>query len=242
MLIVIGVFLVWWLVFTLKLVSPLLVPHPGLVAKSMFALLFSAKTYLEIGATLYRFGAGLFLGIFFGLPLGLSMELFSLVYRAVIFWIDFVRSIPATAFIPWSILIFGVGSNSKIFVIALFSGAYFALSTWYGVKAISPGRLQVATLHGFSLWQKIIHVIIPETIAHTVSGLRSAITVALVICVAAEMFVGTKYGLGKVLINSQITYETATLYAWIIMIGLIGLGINKATLILERRYVHWVGK
>jgi len=76
----------------------------------------------------------------------------------------------------------------------------------------------------------------------TVIGLRSAVSFSLVIIIVTEMFIGTDSGLGRKIIDSQITYEIPTMYATILLTGIIGYLFNLLFSVAEKRFLHWSGK
>jgi len=85
-------------------------------------------------------------------------------------------------------------------------------------------------------------VILPESLPNIFSGLRIAVSLALILVAVTEMFMGTKAGLGHVIIESQLVYRIPELYSAIILTGMIGYIINKFVLRAEKRIVHWSGK
>jgi NitT/TauT family transport system permease protein len=92
---------------------------------------------------------------------------------------------------------------------------------------------------GFELFRKVIF---SEALPQIFSGLRVAISLSLIIVIVTEMFIGTNAGLGKRIIDAQLVYQTASMYAAILMTGLIGFVLNKAMMALENKVVHWKGK
>ena len=74
------------------------------------------------------------------------------------------------------------------------------------------------------------------------SGFRVAISLSLIIVIVTEMFIGTEAGLGKRIIDAQLVYQTADMYAAILMTGVIGFILNKIMMLVENKVVHWKGK
>lgn len=93
-----------------------------------------------------------------------------------------------------------------------------------------------------STWQTFVKIIFPEALPHISSGLRQSISFSLIIVVVIEMLVSTQYGLGRRVVDYHLTFEISSMYAVIILIGIIGYSINKVYVLLENKKVHWMGK
>ncbi len=94
-------------------------------------------------------------------------------------------------------------------------------------------------LKGIELFRKVIF---PEALPQIFSGFRVAISLSLIIVIVTEMFIGTNAGLGKRIIDAQLVYQTADMYAAILMTGVVGFLLNKIVMSIENRVVHWKGK
>ncbi len=82
-------------------------------------------------------------------------------------------------------------------------------------------------------------VLIWESLPQTFVGLRSAASLSLVVIVVTEMFIGTNMGLGRKIIDAQLTYEITTMYAVILLTGIIGYTFNMFFLSVEKKVLHW---
>jgi NitT/TauT family transport system permease protein len=85
-------------------------------------------------------------------------------------------------------------------------------------------------------------VLLLESLPQTFIGLRSGISIALVIVIVAEMFIGTEQGLGKRIIDAQQILNVQDMYASILLTGLLGYSLNMLFLAVEKRLIHWSGK
>jgi NitT/TauT family transport system permease protein len=236
------IFCLWQVVSYLKIVSPLFLPQPIDVMLSLYHSLFSGTMFLDIGYTLYRVLVGFAIGTIVGVPLGLLMGYSSKIYNALEFTVEFFRGIPTTALFPLFLLIFGIGDQAKFAVTAWGAGLVILINSMYGVHLGKELRVRVAKtmkIKGFQLFSKVIF---PEALPQIFSGFRVAISLSLVLVIVTEMFIGTDIGLGKRIIDAQLIYQTADMYAAIIMTGVIGFILNKVTMFFENRIVHWKGK
>ncbi|MFZ2299684.1 MAG: ABC transporter permease subunit [Candidatus Moraniibacteriota bacterium] len=196
----------------------------------------------DIWHTLYRVLIGFGIAIIIGVPLGLLMGFSSKVYNALEFTVEFFRGIPTTALFPLFLLVFGIGDEAKFAVTAWGAGLVILINSMYGVHLGKELRVRVAKtmkIKGLKLFGKVVF---PEALPQIFSGFRVAISLSLVLVVVTEMFIGTEAGLGKRIINAQLVYQTADMYAAIIMTGVIGFILNKIMMFTENRVVHWKGK
>ena len=99
-----------------------------------------------------------------------------------------------------------------------------------------------ARVMGASRWQIFKDVLIWESLQPTFVGLRSAVSMALVIVIVAEMFIGSDNGLGHRIIDAQQVLNVKSMYAAILAAGALGYALNILFLVAERRIVHWSGR
>jgi NitT/TauT family transport system permease protein len=85
-------------------------------------------------------------------------------------------------------------------------------------------------------------ILLWESMPHAFVGIKSAVSLSLVIIIVTEMFIGTRSGLGKAIIDAQITYEIKTMYAIILLVGILGYILSAIFTALEKKFFHWSGK
>ena len=134
-------------------------------------------------------------------------------------------------------------SNREMRSIAAF-GAFLIVifNCAYGVINARKQRMAAAKVMGASRWQIFKDVLFWESLQPSFVGLRSAVSMALVIVVVAEMFIGSENGLGHKIIDAQQVMNVRTMYAAIMAAGILGYALNVLFLALERRVVHWSGR
>ena len=226
----------------LALVSPLLLPSLTNVIQRLYSLITSGTITLDLFATMYRWAIGFILGvssgIFFGLLLGISTRL-----RAFFeFPLEFFRSMPITAIFPLFLIVFGIDDPSKIAMAFTPTFLLMVVNTSYGVLLTDPTRRRMATVFGATRSQIFRKIIVMDAMPHVFVGLRLALTQSLIVVVVSEMFIGTDYGLGQRVYDSYLTNSVSTLYALLIVLGVIGYLFNRALLLAEARFVFWSGK
>ena len=177
-----------------------------------------------------------------GVPLGVLLGSNERAYRSVEFLIDFFRSTPSSALIPLFILIFGVSDINKVAIAAFGAFLIVVFNSAYGVINARKQRVMAAKVMGASRWRIFKDVLIWESLQPSFVGLRSAVSMALVIVIVAEMFIGSDNGLGHAIIDAQQILNVKIMYAAILAAGALGYLLNIVFLMLERRIVHWSGR
>jgi len=235
-------FLLWLAAAELQLVDKFFLPGPITTLGELFRLLITGAVIPDLLLTFERVLLAFAIALIIGLPIGLLLGQSEKAYRSSEFIIDFFRSTPATALFPLFLLIFGISDLSKIAVTAFAGALIIIFNTAYGVMHAKKSRLLAAKIMGASRTQIFRSILFWESLPQTFVGLRSAVSISLIIIIITEMFIGTTAGLGRRIIDSQITYEIKTLYATILFAGILGYLLNLIFLTIEKRYLHWSGK
>lgn len=235
----VGLCLIWFLVAVTGLVDRLFVPSPVGVLETGFRLLGTGEFWDSLLATVFRMIAGFLLAAGIGIPLGIVLGHFRTAYRFSEFFIDFARSIPATALFPLFMLVFGIGDKSKIAIIAFACLFVILINSIYGVWNAPKTRILMARTLRASQVQMFSKIILFDALPQIFAGLRNALAIALIMAVVTEMFIGTSSGLGFLVMNAKIAYDTPTMYAVIIMLGALGYLASQCLLLVERRAIHW---
>ena len=232
----------WSLASFARLIDPFFLPDPFTTTGVLLRLVGQGVILPDVWATLVRVFLAFGIAVVIGLPLGLLLGRAERAYRSLEFLIDFFRSTPATALFPMFLLLFGVSDTSKISVAAFSSALIIVFNTAYGVIHGKKSRTFAARLMGASQWQIFRHIAFWESLPQTVIGLRNAVSLSLVVVVVTEMFIGTNAGLGRRIIDAQITYDIAEMYAVILLTGIIGYAFNALFVAVEGRMLHWSGQ
>lgn len=235
---------IWWMITAFRIFSPLLFPRPEDVIATFLQLLIASHNNIwnDLAHTFVRILIGIITGTCVGLPLGLLVGYYPMLRRSCMPWIDFVRSIPVTALLPLFLLLFGLGDSAKIALAGFIVALLLIVHTSYGVIHANPTRLMIANTMSLTPWNIFRHVLFPEALPYIAVGMRLAISFAIIIVIVSEMFVGTRYGLGLRIIESQLVYATSDMYATIIITGMLGYILNRVYIFFEKRTLHWVGK
>lgn len=196
---------------------------------------------VHLGFSLFRVIVGFLLGAAVGIPLGYAMGL-SNWFRG---WFDpiveFMRPVPPLALIPLVIIWFGIGEVGKIFLLFLAALWIMAIAARSGVSGVRITKVHAAYSLGASKWQILRHVIIPNSLPEIFTGARVAMGVCWGTVVAAEL-VAAEEGIGKMITTASKFQSTDIILLGVIIIGIVGFGIDMLMRMAERRLVPWKGK
>ncbi len=239
---VLVLFGVWWLIAVSGLVNSVLLPTPLSTLGTLITGMFTGAMLPDFFATVLRTFSAFLMAAIVGVPIGVALGSSEKFYRSVEFLIDFFRSTPASALIPLFILFFGVSDFSKVVIAAFSALLLIVFNSAYGVINAKQSRILAAKVMGANPWRIFKDVLLLESLPQTFIGLRSGISIALVIVIVAEMFIGTEQGLGKRIIDAQQILNVKDMYASILVTGILGYFLNMLFLLLEKRFIHWSGK
>ncbi|GAA1400288.1 ABC transporter permease [Pseudonocardia kongjuensis] len=227
-----------------------LAPRAGLVddrflppASAMFAALGrllgdGAGLWIPVAQTLQGWALGLGLALVLALPLGILIGSVFLLFMASRSIVEFLRPIPSVALIPLAVLVFGAGLESKVFLAAWAATWPILLQTLYGVRDVDPVATETARSFGVSRRERLLRVTLPSALPYVVTGVRISSAVALILVVTAELVLGAP-GLGQEINIARQSAAVDTMYALIIVTGLIGWGLNAGLARIEARLLAW---
>jgi NitT/TauT family transport system permease protein len=232
----------WQLAISAHWVKPVLLPPPGETLSHLVDVVASGAIAPDLLATLGRTLSAFAIAVAIGVPLGVMLGASEGAYRSVEFVIDFFRSTPSSALIPLFMLIFGITDINKIAIASFGAMLIVLFNSAYGVMNAKKTRVMAAQIMGVSRWHVFKDVLLMESLAQTFVGLRSAVSMALVIVIVAEMFIGSESGLGHRIIDAQQVFNVREMYCSILVTGALGYLLNLAFLLAEKRLIHWSGK
>jgi len=196
-------FIVWDLVVRLGFIKPILLPPPLAALGALVNGLAGGPLLGDFAVTVWRTVQAFLIAAVLGMPLGVLLGSNERAYRSVEFLIDFFRSTPSSALIPLFLMIFGVSDINKVAIAAFGALLIVVFNSAYGVINARKQRVMAARVMGATRWQVFRDVLLWESLQPSFVGLRSAVSMALVIVIVAEMFIGASSGLGNRIINAQ---------------------------------------
>ena len=243
----IGILVAWQVVVATGVVRANLLPSPIQVVLTWIDLIFGssgeAGRYSDVWvrhatASASRVLTGFALAAALGIVLGVLIGLYRPIERLVDPTIQFLRNIPITAWVPFSILFFGIADRPAVFLIAL--GALFptVVNTTHGVKQVNRLLVKAALMMGVNRRQLILRVIVPAALPAIFTGLRLSMGIAWVLVVVAEM-IAVKSGLGYLLFDSYQFFRPDVMIASMLSIGLLGFVSDRIVLAVRDRVLFW---
>ncbi|OYN91106.1 ABC transporter permease [Parenemella sanctibonifatiensis] len=212
-------------------------PLPEVIA-GVVEFWFTGPGAEDLASSMRNVGLGFIIGAAAAVLLGLVIGQLWWVRTALTPGLEFIRAIPATALIPFAMVIFGLGDTMKVIIIAL--GAFFPilLTVIDGARSVSQEAIDTAKAYQINGLSRQLRVIIPSVLPRAVAGIRIAIPLALIVMVTSEM-TGSSVGIGTVLIEAQDSFNQVSVWAVIVLLGLLGMVLNGLFWLVERRILGW---
>ena len=184
------------------------------------------------------FLAGFILALIVGMPLGMLLARIRTLRIGVEPYIMILYATPMVALIPFILSMMGFGFAPKLLVVFLFAVFPVLYNTVEGARSIKPELIEVAKSFRSSEWALWREVMLPYTLPYTMTGVRQAIGRALVGMIAAEFFLSAT-GLGQLIMSASQNFDTGGVFASILIIGLLGIGLTRLGLAIEQHFARW---
>jgi ABC-type nitrate/sulfonate/bicarbonate transport system permease component len=226
----------WWWTSN-NSTSPYFPPLSDIVQAFRDAWLFR-HVPTDAAPSLARMGAGYGIAVVVGISLGMVLGLVPLISRALGPPLEFLRAVPPPVLIPVAILVFGIGNSMKVFVIVAGCIWPILLNTIDGVRGVEPTMLDMSRSYGVSRARHWSRVLLPAALPQVFSGLRAALSIALILMVISEMVASTN-GIGFYVLDAQRTFAIPAMWSGIILLGGLGYTLNWLLMIAERRILRW---
>ena len=227
------------------LTEPLYLPSPEAVVARRWEIASegyqNTPLWEHLGMSLFRVVAGFFFGALIGIPLGYAMGL-SGWFRG---WFDpiveFMRPVPPLALIPLVIIWFGIDEQGKVVLLFLAALWIMTIGARAGVSGVNISKIHAAYSLGASKWQILRYVIVPNSLPEIFTAARVAMGVCWGTVVAAEL-VAAQEGAGMMIIAASRFQLTDIVILGIVLIGIIGYGIDILMRMAENYLVPWKGR
>ncbi len=230
--------LVWQLSSEFGLVDRSMIPPFTKVVAALVHGFVDGGLLPDLEISMTRAGVAFGIAVAVAIPLGLFMGSFRRFEAFIDPLIQTFRQTSALAIYPIFILLLGLGETSKITIICWAAFFPILLNTISGVKQVDRGLIEMARMFGASRTEVFKRVVLPAATPAIFVGLRLSGTISLLLLVAAEM-IGAKKGLGFLIINAQYNFEIPLMFASIVLLAIIGLGVNYSLLVLQGWLCRW---
>ncbi len=223
-----------------------LIPSPYAVAEYMVDFAwggiwddaFSATLHLHLMASAGRVYGGFLLAAMVAVPLGLLIGRTPLIRDLLDPFLQLMRPIPVTAWLPLSMILFGLGARSAFFLV--FLGAFYPilLNTIFGVRGVEARLFEAASMLGCRGNAQFFKVVLPAALPSIFTGLRLGLGLAWFVIVVGEM-TGVPQGLGAVIMDGRTLSRTELVICGMIVIGIAGYLSDRVILALMNRALRW---
>ncbi|HLQ60908.1 MAG TPA: ABC transporter permease [Candidatus Acidoferrales bacterium] len=229
---------VWQLVAMARVMPELFLPGPTDIATAFRSEFKDPDIWLDLATSGQELASGYGLAIAIGLPLGILLGWYRRFNLALDPFISFFYSTPRIALLPLLIIWFGIGIYSKIAVI--FLGAFFpiTINTMAGIRSLDTSLLKAARSFGAGDAQIFRTIALPGSVPFILTGLRLGVGHALIGVVVGEL-VAAQHGIGMRMAIAGETFQTAKVFADLILIAGTGVVLTLILQRLERRFDAW---
>jgi ABC-type nitrate/sulfonate/bicarbonate transport system permease component len=214
----------------------------------MYHLWFSGpagRLFLTTDATdnvvpsLLRMAAGLGISVVAGVARGLALGRSERVVAYVDPAFQFARVIPPPTLVPVFIVLFKLGTSMQIAAIVFSAIWPILLNTTDGARSVDPLQMETAQVFKLSAADRLRKIIFPATLPKIFAGLRLSLSLSLILMVFSELLPGTANGIGFELTDAQSRSDLPTVWAAIVLLGILGYVLNGILLAVERRVLAW---
>jgi NitT/TauT family transport system permease protein len=231
---IVGGIAIWWLLA----LSGLLLPTPPEVVAKAAQLWNAGILQQDILASLARVLTGFLLGSAVAIPVGFLMGWYTVARGLFEPWIQFFRTIPPLALLPLVLVLLGIGEVPKVTVIFLAAFLACVISTYQGVVNVDRTLINAARVLGAKDGAIFLRVVVPASTPFILVGMRVGLGSAWATLVAAELL-AAQSGLGTRMQQAQLYYDIATIFVGIVIIGILGLVMDRLLLIAETKLTGW---
>jgi NitT/TauT family transport system permease protein len=230
--------ILWEVLVRLFSVNPLFLPAPTAIGLEFIEISEKGLLWGPLGESLQALLVGLIVSILVGVPLGILvgasrvLDLISLPYL----WA--LRATPRVAIAPLMVIWVGFGFEAKVWMIFLGAGVIILLITQEGVKTVDESLVRVARSFGASRKDIYLKVVLPYILPYIANAIRNGVGFAIVALLVVEMF-SASGGLGSQVMRASYTYDSPRMFAFVIVLLVISLGLISISRRLEAYVSRW---
>ncbi len=221
-----------------RIVPTFLISDPVAIARKLASWIADGSIFIHLWVTLYETVLGFVLGSVVGIVLGIALGLSRFLSRLLNPFLLVFNALPKPALAPLFILWFGLGAESKVMLAAAIVFFIVFFNTYTGVRETDPDLVDTVRLLGGNRWQVLTRAIVPSAATWIFAGLQIAVPYALIGAIIAEL-IAAKAGLGYLIQVAGAQFDTAGIFAALVVIGLLALVLNVLVAALQRRLERW---
>jgi ABC-type nitrate/sulfonate/bicarbonate transport system permease component len=192
----------------------------------------------DVVPSLLRLAAGYALAVVLAVLVGIPLGLNRTARRAAAPIVEFLRAIPPPALLPLAIVVIGVGNTMKVLIIAFVCLWPVLLNTIDGIRGIDPTLTETTRVYGVHGLTRLRLVVLPAAGPQIFAGMRTSLSLAVIMMVISEMVASTN-GIGFFVLQSQRTFAIPEMWSGILLLGILGYVLNLLFAGVERRVLAW---
>jgi ABC-type nitrate/sulfonate/bicarbonate transport system permease component len=192
----------------------------------------------DVVPSLLRLGAGYLIAVVVAVLAGIPLGLTRTARRAASPIVEFLRAIPPPALLPPAIVVIGVGNSMKVLIIAFVCLWPVLLNTIDGIRGIDPTLNDTTRVYGVRGLTRLRLVVLPAAGPQIFAGMRTSLSLAVILMVISEMVASTN-GIGFFVLQSQRSFAIPEMWSGILLLGILGYGLNLLFTAVERRVLAW---
>jgi sulfonate transport system permease protein len=217
-------------------ISAQVLPPPEFVLETLHDLAASGDLWLHVSASLQRVLVGFAVGSVIGIALGTAMGLSRSVEAYVLPTFNALVQIPVLAWLPFVLLLVGIGEPLKYILIAKAAMVPVALNTLQGFRQAPAALREVGAVYGYTRRQQVLEIVLPTAVPTLFTGIRLGFTKAWLSLVVVEL-VASSEGLGYLIVYGRQLFQLDLVMAAVIVVGAIGFAIDRLLDLAERLFI-----
>ena len=222
-------------------VEPYVFPAPSAIGLALWQGFASGLYPHALAITLTEVLGGFVIGSACGILLGIAMVQMPMLNRVVYPYVVGLQTVPKVAIAPLMIIWFGFGIPSKIVIVAMTCLFPSLVNTIAGLRAVDSDRIALITAMCGTRAQLLRYVQLPNALPYIMAGLNTGIVLAVIGAIVGE-FVGAKSGVGVLILQANFGLDLASVFAILVMLGLVGVALSAVLRLVEAKLCFWSGK
>lgn len=213
-------------------------PPISAIISTLLGHLATAAFWVALGQTLLTWGTGLLISLVAGVVLGVVIGSSPFLREFTASTIEFLRPVPSVALIPVAVLLLGTGMASTLLLVVYAAFWQVLIQVLAGVQDVDPVAADTARSYRFRAVTTVRTVVWPTTLPYAITGLRLAASVALILTVTGELLISFD-GIGGLIAIARESGAVASMYAYVVVAGALGVLVNLLARWIERRSLFW---
>jgi sulfonate transport system permease protein len=236
-----AVVVVWSLAARYELMAPQILPAPSIVWSTAVDLIGSGQLLSELSVSLLRLTAGLAIGGMGGLLVGLLMGLSKTAEAYLAPTVRAIWLVPSLGWLPFFMLIFGIGETLKIVLIAKACFLPMMINSFDGARTVSPKHRDVARALALGPFDTLWFVVLPSALPHLLTGFRLAVSKGWQVLILVEM-IASAAGIGYLMTWGRKSFQLDIVLVTMVLIGATGWLMDRGALAVQSRFVGWAAR